>query len=273
MNIVIIGCGYVGTAVARLWQEAGHTVTATTTTPERIPELEKVAQHVVVLRGDDLETMSNVLKDKQVVLLSVGAKNRTVYEETYLKTAQTLVTALKEVSTVKQLIYTGSYAVYGDRQGAWVDETSPISPANENGEILHKTEQVLLTAASPQRMVCILRIAGIYGPGRTLLRIFKNLAGKTRPGTGEEITNWVHLDDIVGALEFIRGQQLGGIYNLSHDVPVTTAELLDGLFERHGLANVIWDPLTPQVRPYNARLSNEKLKAAGFSLIHQEILF
>ena len=122
----------------------------------------------------------------------------------------------------------------------------------------------------------VVRARPSRAPTRTVLhisRIFKNLAGKTRPGTGKEITNWVHLDDIVGALEFIRGQQLGGIYNLSHDVPVTTAELLDSLFERHGLDRVIWDPSNPQVRPYNARLSIEKLKAAGFSLIHQEILF
>jgi nucleoside-diphosphate-sugar epimerase len=218
--------------------------------------------------------MCNVLKNQQVVLLSVGARNPKVYQQTYLKTAQTLVTALKEeVSTARQLIYTGSYAVYGDQQGAWVDEESPVSPANENGEILYKTEQVLLTAASPQLKVCILRIAGIYGPGRTLLRIFQSLAGKTRPGTGKEIANWIHLDDIVGALEFIRCQQLGGIYNLAHDVPVTTGELLDGLFERHGLAKVLWDPSTPQVRPYNARLSNKKLKTAGFSLIHPEMEF
>ncbi len=273
MNIIIIGCGYVGKAVAKLWTEAGHTVTATTTTPERVPELEEVAQRVVILRGDDLDTMRDVLQDQQVVLLSVGAKNRTNYEQTYLKTAATLVTALKDLPTVQQLIYTGSYAVYGDRQGAWVREDSPVSPANENGEILYKTEQVLLAAASSQLTVCVLRIAGIYGPGRTLLKIFQNIAGKTRPGTGQEITNWIHLDDIVGSLDFIRCQQLGGIYNLGNDLPMTTGELLDGLFERHGLPKVIWDPSTPQVRPYNARLSNEKLKAAGYSLIHPKIEF
>ena len=273
MNILIIGCGYVGTAVAKVWTEAGHNVTVTTTTPDRVPELEAVAQGVVILKGDDLNTMRDVLTDQQVVLLSVGAKNRQVYRQTYLKTAETLVAALKSTNTVEQLIYTGSYAVYGDQQGEWVSEDSPVAPANENGEILHQTEQVLLTAASPQLTVCILRIAGIYGPGRTLLRIFQNLAGKTRPGTGQEIANWIHLDDIVGALEFIRCQQLGGIYNLAHDLPVTTGELLDGLFARHGLAKVIWDPSIPQVRPYNARLSNKKLKAAGFSLIHPELEF
>lgn len=273
MNILIIGCGYVGTAVAKLWQEKGHTLTVTTTTPDRVPELQAVAQRVVVLHGNEDERLRDVLKDQQVVLLSVGAKNRTNYEQTYLKTAETLVTALKEVPTVRQLIYTGSYAVYGDRQGAWVDEESPVFPANENGEILYKTEQVLLAAASEQLTVCILRLAGIYGPGRTLLKIFQNIAGKTRPGTGQEIANWIHLDDIVGSLDFILCQQLGGIYNLGNDSPMTTGELLDGLFASHGLPQVIWDPSTPQVRPYNARLSNEKLKAAGYSLIHPKIEF
>ena len=82
MNILIIGCGYVGTAVAKLWKEGGHTLTVTTTTPERVPELQAVAHRVEILRGDDLERMRDVLKDQEVVLLSVGAKNRTGYEQT-----------------------------------------------------------------------------------------------------------------------------------------------------------------------------------------------
>ena len=51
MNIAIIGCGYVGTAVARYWsQQLGYAVTVTTTTQERVAELEPVAQRVVVER-------------------------------------------------------------------------------------------------------------------------------------------------------------------------------------------------------------------------------
>jgi nucleoside-diphosphate-sugar epimerase len=173
---------------------------------------------------------------------------------------------------VKQLIYTGSYSVYGDKNGEWVDEDSPVAPANENGEILHKTEQVLLGAFSETLKVCILRLAGIYGLGREVVKLFKHYAGTTRPGNGDDFINWVHLDDIVEAIALVQGKQLEGIYNLANDVPLTMREMLDGLCDRHGLAKVSWEPSAPQVRPYNARLSIEKIKAEGFQLIYPETM-
>lgn len=192
MKVAIIGCGYVGTAVARYWrQQLGLVVTATTTTPEKVAALAAIAQRVVVVPGSvDLQS---VVQDQDTVLLSVGAANPNRYEETYLHTAQTLVAVLKQAPTVQQLIYTGSYAVYGDRGGKWVDEASAIAPANSNGQILAQTEQVLLSASSPDLCVCILRLGGIYGPGRELEKIFRRVAGTTRPGNGDDATNWIHL--------------------------------------------------------------------------------
>jgi len=118
-----------------------------------------------------------------------------------------LASVLKQVHSVRQLIYTGSYAVYGDREGAWVDEASPVAPANPNGQILCETEQVLLSASSDDS-VCILRLGGIYGPRRELVKIFGRVAGTIRPGNGEDATNWIHLDDIVAAIKFARQHRL-----------------------------------------------------------------
>ncbi len=167
MRVAIIGCGYVGTAVAHHWrQELGFVVTATTTRQERVTELSSLPARVVVLKGDDAAALQSALQDQDSVLLSVGAPNSNAYEETYLRTAKTLVKVLEQTPSVQQLIYTGSYAVYGDRNGAWVDEDTPAAPANQNGEILGNTEQVLLAASSDRLRVCIFRLGGIYGPGR-----------------------------------------------------------------------------------------------------------
>lgn len=272
MKIVIIGCGYVGTAVADLWSQKGHQVTATTTTPERVSELENIALQVVVMKGNDSHGMQDILQNQEVVLLSVGDRSRTGYKQTYLETAHTLVAALKQAPTVQQIIYTGSYSVYGDKNGEWVDENSPVTPGTENGNILHETEQVLLSASTPQQRVCILRLGGIYGPGRELVKIFSQWAGKTRPGSGDDVTNWIHLDDIVGALEFVREKRLQGIYNLVNNVPMMSGELLDGLHQRQGLAKVFWDASTSSMRPFNAKVSNRKLRDEGFELVHPEIV-
>jgi nucleoside-diphosphate-sugar epimerase len=272
MNVAIIGCGYVGKAIAHHWHhELGFNVTASTTTPERVATLEEVAQRVVVVKGDDSSALLSVLQDQETVLLSIGAKNADVYEQTYLHTAQTLVSVLKQSPTVRQVIYTGSYVVYGDRGGAEVDESSPIAPTNSNAEILAQTEQVLLSASRDNLNVCILRLGGIYGSGRELVKIFSRVAGTTRPGDGSDTTNWIHLDDIVAAIEFARTNRLQGIYNLVDDAHLTRYELLEMVCQHYYLPKVLWNSSLKSDRPYNARVKNQKIKDAGYQLIHPYI--
>ena len=271
MKVAIVGCGYVGTRVAKkLRGQSDYTVTATTTTPERVAQLEGVAQRVAVLKGNDIDAMTAVLQEQDAVMLCVGARNPHSYKESYLDTAKTLVSVLQQTPTVKQVIYTGTYSVYGDRQGELVTEDSPVAPANPNGEILAETERILLAASSPNLQVSILRLGGIYGPTRELVKIFGGWAGSTRPGAGEDVTNWVHTDDVVGGLIFALEHQLQGIYNLVGDVALSSGELLDRIFEAHNLPKASWDG-SPSVRPYNARVSNQKIKAAGYQFVHPEI--
>lgn len=273
MNVAIVGCGYVGYSVARHWrQELGFFVTATTTSPDKVTALEVVAQKVAVVNGNDAAALKSVLENQDTVLLSVGAKNANLYEETYLHTAQTLVSVLKETPTVKQVIYTGSYSVYGDKNGDWVDESSPVTPASKNGDILAQTEEILLSASNENTKVCIMRLGGIYGPDRELVKIFGRAAGTTRPGNGEDVTNWIHLDDIVAAIEFARSNQLQGIYNLVDDANLTSRELLDRVFTQHNLPKVVWDSSQKSSRPYNALVSNQKIKTAGYQLIHPQMI-
>lgn len=274
MNIAIIGCGYVGCAIAQYWQQNPHLiVTATTTTPERVSQLQKLADKVVVTQGNDLEKLINILANQDFVLLSVGAKGADLYESAYLNTAKTLVSALQQNSTVKQVVYTSSYSVYGDRNGEWVDEETPSQPKSRNGEILKQTEDILLSASSEQLGVCVLRLGGIYGPGRELVKIFSRVPGTTRPGDGSDITNWIHLDDIVGAIEFVRQQPLSGIYNLVDDAHLPSKSLFYNLFTQHNLPQVMWDDTVRSNRPYNATVSNQKIKQAGYHLIHPQIIF
>ncbi|MEA5466536.1 SDR family oxidoreductase [Leptothoe sp. PORK10 BA2] len=261
----IIGCGYVGQEVARLWRRQGLTVTATTTSPERVEELRTVADRVLVLKGTDPEAVQDCLVDQQVVLVSVGPKRGANYGETYLGTAQTLAQVLPHTA-VQQLIYTSTYSVYGQHQGAVVTEETGVEPATANGEVIAAAERTLLGLSGLD--VCVLRLGGIYGPGRTLERIYSRAAGQTRPGTGDEWANWVHREDIVGGIEYVRSHSLSGIYNLVQDEIPTVKELIDRVCDRYHLAPVTWDPAQPSARPYNAKVSNAKIKAAGYQFIH-----
>jgi Trk K+ transport system NAD-binding subunit len=68
MKIAIAGCGYVGTALARLWHKMGHEVTLTTTTPEKVSNLQEIAQRVVIVQGDDLNKLKEVVQDREIVI-------------------------------------------------------------------------------------------------------------------------------------------------------------------------------------------------------------
>ena len=143
----------------------------------------------------------------------------------------------------------------------------PPKPITDNGKIIERTEETLLSAASPQRKVCVLRLGGIYGPGRTLEKIYSRAAGTTRPGKGEEGTNWVHLTDIVSGIEWARSHQLSGLYNLVQDEVPTVRELLEQVCDRYNLASVTWDASQPSTRK-NVRVSNAKIKSTGYTFAH-----
>ena len=275
MRLAIIGCGYVGSRVARLWHALGHEVTVTTTSPGKVAALETISSQVVILTGDDLTSLKRLVGSQDVVLLSIGSKQRTpeVYRQTYLETAQNLVAAIESNPGVRQIIYTGSYGLINDKSGGTIDETVVVKPKDEFGEILYKTEQALLSATNTNLKTCILRLSGIYGVGRELVKIFGRVAGTTRPGAGDSYTNWVHVEDIVRAIDFVREQQLEGIYHLNSNEMMTTKEFLQRLFEAHNLPPVTWDSSQNSTRGYNIKLSNQKIKEAGFKLAHPQIEF
>jgi nucleoside-diphosphate-sugar epimerase len=275
-KIAIIGCGYVGTAASQYWYKQGHSVTVTTTTQERVAQLEEIATKVVVMKGEDSQAVKSLLQDRDIVVLSIAPiSNKQVdaeeYRETYIPTAKNLVAALKENNSVKQLIYLSSVSVYGNKNGEWVDETSSVDTESEYNQVLCETEQLLLNAASDVK-ISILRMGGIYGPKRELIKRFAKLAGKKMPGSGETFTSWIHLDDIVSALDFLSQRRLGGIYNLVNDFNMTIHELSDEICQRADLEKILWDDTKPSYRSLNARISNEKIKSAGYKLIHPDTI-
>jgi nucleoside-diphosphate-sugar epimerase len=268
MKVAILGCGYVGKTVASFWsRERKFEVMATTTTLKKVRSLKAIPAEVMVLKGNDREGLKSFIRDREVLLVCLGSRQAS-YAETYLETAQTLISVLKYNSSVRQVIYTGSYALYGDREGEWVDETLPIDPVTSKEEILAQTEEVLLSASTDDRRVCIFRLGGIYGPDRELVKIFGRVAGTTLPGSGLEMGNWIHLDDIVRAIEFARQQQFQGIYNLVDDDRVTRRDLIDRVLSKHKLPAVTWDELPGSNRSINVKVSNQKLKNSGYSFVH-----
>jgi nucleoside-diphosphate-sugar epimerase len=194
------------------------------------------------------------------------------YETTYISTTQNLVKVLSQAPNVTQIIYLSSCSVYGDRQGEWVDEASQIAPTEQRSQVIHESEKIILQAANEQQKVCILRLGGIYGPGRELVGMFGGLAGMTMPGKGDRFINWIHRDDIIGAIEFARLNELQGIYNLVDDSRLTVKEQVSRVCARYDLPQVKWDSSQLSLQRKSVQVSNHKLKVAGYELIHPQLL-
>ncbi len=276
-NIAILGCGYVGSVLAEYWEDRGHCITGTTTSRERVAALSGAISKVIQMRGDDLTAVQALLQGQDTLVVSAAptgfqAAGAATYESTYLTTAKNLVEVLKLTPSLTQVIYLSSCSVYGDRQGDWVDETDSVSPLELRSQVIAESEQIILQAANEQQKVCVLRLGGIYGPDREIVSMFGDLAGMTIPGKGDRFINWVHRDDIIGAIDFIRSNELGGIYNLVDDSQMTVKEQVKLVCAQYNLPPVNWDPTKLSIQRKSVRVSNEKFKAAGYELIHPQLL-
>jgi nucleoside-diphosphate-sugar epimerase len=276
-NIAILGCGYVGGTLADYWQDQGHFVTGTTTSRNRVAALAQTVSKAVVVKGNDLNAIHSLLEGQDTLVVSVAPTGSqeaetATYETTYLETAQNLVIALRDAPNIKQVVYLSSCSVYGDRQGEWVDETADIDPLDRKSQVIYEAEQIILKAANDSQKVCVLRLGGIYGPGRELVNMFGGLAGMTMPGKGDRFINWIHRDDIVSAIEFARLNELDGIYNLVDDSQLTIKEQVKRVCAAYGLPPVHWDASKFSLPRKSLQVNNQKLKAAGYDLIHPQII-
>jgi len=275
MRVTIVGSGYIGQALARHWRQRPELeVTLTTTTTDRLSELEPLADHVALLRAGDAVALAEVLSGSEaVVFCHAPTGNVQVDAEGYRTTYRDSFLALQEVlprlPQLRQIVYTGSCSVYGDAGGDWVDETTPCQPVDEHGQILLESEQLLTRCRSDQRRVCVLRLGAIHGPGRQVADRFSRLAGSTRPGDGNQHCSWIHRDDVVGAVDAAVRQGWDGLINLVDDRPWTVAELLQAVCSARHLPPVQWDPSrVPPVKPPDRRISNRRLQALGYRLCH-----
>lgn len=265
MRIGILGCGYVGEAAARHWKQKGHFLSATTRRSEKIPYLESFIDRVCHLENGSLAPFMSEL---DVLLISVAPDAGANYASTYLQTAQRVAEESAKISSLQQILYTGSLSVYGDHAGRWIDETTPVNPAHENAKILFETENCLLKCASSKMKVCVFRLGEIYGPGREIENRLKRMQHQPFAGTGDSYTNLIHLDDIVRALDFALSHKLQGIYNLCNDEHIRRKEFYEQICRKNQLPSIRWDPNRTSAHQGNRRASNQKLKNEGFIFSH-----
>lgn len=279
MNIAIIGAAYTGMEAARYLHGMGHTISVTTTSERRVAELEAVADRVVVMRGNDRAKMRELLTGQQAVLLTVAGgmvekdgqyvMDLELYTDTYVGTAQCLVECLDAAPDLQQVIFTGSWSVYGNAGGAVdVDEDTPITPGSPFQQVYADTESILFGAAGDRLRVCVFRTGTIYGPQvgfvpRQLAAQTLPLGGQTVPFDGASPATIIHRDDVVNALAFALEHRLAGVYNLVNDISESKADYFGRMVATAGGEPINW--VGHGTGPKS--LSNRKIKDAGYHFL------
>jgi nucleoside-diphosphate-sugar epimerase len=260
---LIVGCGYIGAALAKMLVAAGGDVIGMRRHPAALPP--GVRPFAADLTRDfDLKPLGPIRR--VVFAAAADSHSAEAYERTYVAGVLRLSAALARLPlTIERLVFISSTSVYGDTGGADVTESSPAVPESFAGRLLLEAE-LIARGAAPCSVA--LRFGGIYGPGRW--RLAEQAAAgeaKLQPHGGN-VTNRIHRDDGAAAVRHILAlPDPAAVYNVVDDEPALYNDVVGWLAARRGVSLATGEAgesaAGRQLRG-NKRCSNALLTASGF---------
>lgn len=218
MKVLILGCGYTGSRLANFLINQGIPV-AVTTRQGQPPEHVNAPCYGFCCETNGESTLPppEALEDVTHVLSSIPPDHQGKDP-----VVACLMPALEQAE-LQWFGYLSTTGVYGDTQGAWVDETAAVNPQNQRSQHRVEAESACLNSKLPSH---IFRLPGIYGPGRS---IFDRLRAGTarridRPG---HVFSRIHVEDIVRTLwTSMQQPNPNSIYNVADDEPTEPSNLI-----------------------------------------------
>ena len=217
MKVAIVGCGYAGRVLARRLLKRGRDVLATTTTEAKLSQLAALGAEPALMKATDGKAaFARGLEDaKSVVYLAPPTDN-----EDPDAVAASLAEACPD--DLETFVYGSTTGVFGHQRDptAWVDELTPPRSPHERGQRRLAMELALARVGLPLRVV---RIAGIYGPGRTLRDAIQRESLLLFEGAPK--TSRIHVEDLVSILEAMTAATSPRMVIACDDRPSETLEV------------------------------------------------
>jgi nucleoside-diphosphate-sugar epimerase len=262
----IFGAGYSARAFARA--NAHHEpISGTTRAPEKFEALRSAGIEPLQFDGALPPELGDALAKTTHLIVSVAP------DEAGDPVLNAAGDALRnKMPALEWIGYLSTVGVYGDHGGAWVDETSDCRPVSKRSVMRVAAEQEWLTLGREiGKPVAILRLSGIYGPGRNALANLEDGTAR-RLVKPDQVFNRIHCDDIAGALWLLAENNLGGIFNVTDDEPAPPQDVVTYAAGLMGLTPPPEIPfetaqLSPMARSFygeNKRVANQAIKAAGY---------
>lgn len=273
VNLFIFGVGYSASAtIAALRTQAECSVAATTRDDQKREALQArdIAAHIfdgiipgATLRAD-LAAATHLL-----ISIAPGPEGDPVLRQ---HRADILA-----APNLRWIGYYSTIGVYGDAGGQWIDETAPPAPLSARNRYRVEAEDAWRALAEEKHIpLAILRLAGIYGPGRSPFDKLRNGTARRihKPG---QVFNRIHVDDIAAITARAALGGVEGTFNVSDDEPAPPQDVIAHAASLMGVAPppeiaFAEADLSPMARSFysgNRRVSNAKIKAAlGYELLH-----
>lgn len=260
-RVVFAGCGFLGEVAAGLFFENGWRVLGLCVTAETAARLSAHPFQVQIADISRPLVAPEGWRQPDLVIhcASSGGGTADDYRAVYRDGLAHLI----EAFSPSRVIFTGSTSVYNQQNGEEVDDTSQTLPQRETAKVLLEAEALALGSGG-----IVARLAGIYGPGRSMfLRKFAEGNAVLEAG-GDRFLNLIHRDDAAKALLRLADPSIpSGIYNVCDDHPPTQRELYGWISEFFQKPMPPEGPVDPhRKRGLNSkRVSNKKLRAMGWT--------
>ena len=262
--LLIAGCGDVGSRLAQQMLHAGWTVHGLRRQIAALPagvlpvagDLEQPACPTAWPQGP---------LDYLVYCVAASQPDEAGYRAAYVEGLRHVLGWLAERGqTPRRLLFVSSSGVYGQRDGEWIDETSPAEAESFSGSVMLEAERIALNSGIPATLV---RLTGIYGPGREWL--LKQVRMGYRVVSEPPLyANRIHVDDCAGLLAHLLKAEAGGValqdcYIGVDDAPAPLHEVVGWLRERMGVTE--WAEESTVRRSGSKRCSNARARALGWA--------
>jgi nucleoside-diphosphate-sugar epimerase len=244
-HLLIAGCGYVGRRVAALLADR-FDITALVRTPHSAVELAAQNIRAIVLDLDRVKAMTSIperLDQEAIIYLAPPP----AFGESDLRLDRFLQLASVPPKT---FVYVSTTGVYGDSEGALVDESSPVNPRTDRARRRVTAEEMTRVWCTERRVRrVVLRVPGIYGPGRLPLERMRKAEAIVREDEAG-ISNRIHVHDLVQAcVAAIMNPEARGVYNITDGNAVSSTMFMRALADLAGL------PRPPEVSMVEAQLT------------------
>ncbi len=267
-KILIVGCGDLGTAIAKNLQINHQIVGLRRSKHAATGDIKTIQADVT--QPDSLAQLENLNPQIVIYCISAGGQTDAQYQAAYVTGLKNVLATQANNHALSHIFFVSSTRVYGQNNGEILDENSPAIPADFGGERLLEAESALKEfALKNKELACkstSMRLSGIYGKGRLyLVNMAKDFAKWPQEN---HWSNRIHRDDAAGFITFLaentlKNQQLADCYIVTDDMPTQQYEVLTWLAKQQ---NIDVTNVKMPVTQGGKRLSNQRLRDTGFVL-------